>query len=188
MEKIIFGIGNPGIRYKNNRHNAGFLFLDYFASTERINFLPSPGDYYEAKGKMESKTFSLVIPTIYVNNSGIAAKQIIERYNVDIQDFLVISDDVNLVLGTTRVRLSGGDGGHNGLASIIYQLNSEKFPRIRIGIGSGEQNEELSNFVLSDFKENEFDILNKAFDEIMLLVKEFIIGGSKNMLEANSRR
>lgn len=185
--KIIFGIGNPGSRYENNRHNAGFLFLDYFARIEKISFTPSKGDYFVASYKTRSKNYALIKPATYVNNSGIAAKQVMEIHNVECEDFLVISDDISLKVGTYRVRLSGGDGGHNGLASIIYHFNSSKFPRIRIGISSEMQKTELSDFVLSDFSEDEFDVLRKIFKDVSLLVREFIIGGNKQMLETNSR-
>jgi PTH1 family peptidyl-tRNA hydrolase len=185
--KVIFGIGNPGSRYQNNRHNTGFLFLDYFASIEKINFVSSSGDYYVASCKTSSKNYALIKPTTFVNNSGIVAEQIIKVQNINIKDFLVISDDINLTIGTFRVRLAGGDGGHNGLSSIIYHLNSDKFPRIRIGVGTEMRKNELSDFVLSDFSKDEFDILRKTFNDTSLLVWEFIIGGSEQMLKVNSK-
>lgn len=185
--RFIFGIGNPGNRYKYNRHNAGFLFLDFFAALFSINFTAAKGDYYSAKGSIADNNFMLVKPVTYVNNSGLAAKNLVDKYNINLQDFVVICDDVNLKLGTQRVRLSGGDGGHNGLRSIIYHLKSNQFPRIRIGVGNNSAGSELADYVLSDFEHEDLEELNKVFECTSSLIKEFIIGGSKKMLEENSR-
>lgn len=184
--RIIFGIGNPGIRYKHTRHNAGFLLLDHFAQKKSLEFVEAQGEYLEASGKIDKQNFSLIKPTTFVNNSGIAAKQIIEKYSIDPENFLVVCDDSNLKYGTFRVRLSGGDGGHNGLNSIIYHLADENFPRIRIGIGSSLKPEDLAEYVLSEFSESEFEELKSTFNTTAVLMEEFIIGGNKRMLEANS--
>jgi PTH1 family peptidyl-tRNA hydrolase len=184
--RVIFGIGNPGGRYERNRHNAGFLFLDFYAAKNSLEFLPSKGDYFKAAGSIADSQFVLIKPTTYVNNSGFAAKQIVDENKIQSEDFLTICDDTNLNTGTLRLRLSGGDGGHNGLASVIYNLNSNNFPRIRIGVGKGLTKGSLADYVLSDFNDEEIQILNGAFEKILLLVNEFIVGGSKAMLDLNS--
>lgn len=184
--RIIFGIGNPGIRYEYTRHNAGFLLLDYFASKKSISFIESSGEYIEATGSIGEEKYSLIKPVTYVNNSGLAAKQVIERYEVASEDLLVVCDDTNLDDYVIRVRLSGGDGGHNGLNSIIYHLMTEKFPRIRIGIGNSPSTENLADYVLSEFSKNELEEYRKTFKNGSLLIENFIIGGTKKMLEANS--
>jgi len=184
--RVIFGIGNPGNRYKLTRHNAGFLLLDYFSEKKSYIYGPSKGDYFEAKGEMEGRNFSLIKPGTFVNNSGVAALQVFEKYKTGIDDFLVVCDDVNLNTGTIRTRLSGGDGGHNGLSSIIYHLNSENFPRIRIGVGSKENEQSLTEYVLSEFTREELIIMNSTFEQISFLLTSFIEGGCKKMLEVNS--
>ncbi|HEY6435770.1 MAG TPA: aminoacyl-tRNA hydrolase [Ignavibacteriaceae bacterium] len=184
--RVIFGIGNPGIRYKITRHNAGFLLLDHFAKKKSINFKESTGDYLEARGEINNQKFSLLKPVAYVNNSGIAARQIFEKYNLSPEEFLVVCDDTNLNNYDFRVRLSGGDGGHNGLSSIIYHLITEQFPRIRIGIGNNPPDKVLSEYVLSEFSKNELQEYQTTFNKCAILIEEFIIGGSKKMLEANS--
>ena len=184
--RVIFGIGNPGIRYEFTRHNAGFLLLDYFASKHSKIFTETPGDYFEARGSIGETAYSLIKPTTYVNNSGIAVKQIFDKYNVIDDDFLVVCDDTNLDSNVLRVRLSGGDGGHNGLSSIIYHLMTEKFPRIRIGIGRSSSSEELADYVLSEFTKSELEGFKNTFENGLLLIENFIIGGTKKMLEANS--
>jgi PTH1 family peptidyl-tRNA hydrolase len=185
--RIIFGIGNYGSPFSGNRHNAGFLFLDFFANKKSLGFLPSKGDYYKAGGVFNNFPYLLIKPTTFVNNSGLAASQLINTYDIKIEDLLVLCDDTNLDIGTFRLRLSGGDGGHNGLASIIYNLNSNKFPRIRIGVGKDVCKGNLAEFVLSDFEEDEIRRLTEVFEKTAVLVEEFIIGGSKAMLDLNSK-
>jgi PTH1 family peptidyl-tRNA hydrolase len=186
--RVIFGIGNPGIRYENTRHNAGFLLLDFFAQKKSLSFKESKGEYFKAQGKIGDQDYVLIKSSTYVNNSGIAAKQVFDTYSPAIEDFLVVSDDTNLKTYVLRVRLSGSDGGHNGLSSIIFHLKTDQFPRIRIGIGTGTNPSDvtLSEYVLSEFSKNELIGYQKTFIKGSQLIEEFIVGGSKKMLEANS--
>lgn len=185
--RAVLGIGNIGLRYQRNRHNAGFLILDYFAQNRSINFRAAKGDYYICEGDLNQIHYFLIKPGNYVNNSGVAALQFLEKYKIDISDLLVVCDDVNMKMGKLRIRKSGGDGGHNGLASIIYHLNSDQFPRLRIGIGSDFDEGELSSYVLDDFSENDAKILQAVLKDSSLLVEEFIIGGIEALLNANSK-
>jgi PTH1 family peptidyl-tRNA hydrolase len=184
--RVIFGLGNPGIRYEFTRHNAGFLLLDYFAKKKSIKFKELTGDYFEAVGKINDQNYSLIKPVTYVNNSGIAAREIFEKYSLSPEEFLVVCDDTNLKSYDLRVRMSGGDGGHNGLSSIIYHLMSDQFPRIRIGIGNNPTDIILSEYVLSEFSKSELEEYENTFNKSSILIEEFIVGGSKKMLEANS--
>ena len=183
--RIILGIGNPGRRYSFNRHNVGFMFLDYIAVKESLSFLPSKGDYYFAEGKVNNCKFNLIKPTTYVNGSGKSALQALLFNNSNIEDLLVIVDDLNLNFSEFRVRASGGDGGHNGIASIIYHLNSDKFPRIRIGVNNDEKDSYV-DFVLSDFSKDEKNSLTDIFDDCLTLTNGFIEGGIKKMMDINS--
>jgi PTH1 family peptidyl-tRNA hydrolase len=183
----LFGIGNPGKKYSLNRHNAGFMLLDYFAETHSLTFKPSKLDFYLAEGKLLNSPYVLIKPATYVNNSGIAANQVIKNYDADIKDILVIYDDFNIEFAALRIRLSGGDGGHNGLNSIIYHLNSDKFPRFRIGIGNSFNAGDEADYVLTDFNKKEKKILLDAFKTGALLLEEFISGGINKMLDTNSR-
>ncbi len=185
--QIILGIGNPEPRYQQNRHNVGFMLLDYFAQKHSLKFKPSKQDYYFSEGNIVGRKYILVKPTTYVNNSGIAANQVIEKFKIKNSEMLVVCDDVNLKLSEFRIRVSGGDGGHNGLGSIIYQLNDNKFPRLRIGVGNEFNRNNIAEFVLSDFNDNEIKKLKEAFDNSVILLEEFIIGGTKQMLDANSK-
>ena len=184
--RVIFGIGNPGIRYQYTRHNAGFLLLDYFAQKKSLTFKEAKDEYLEASGKISDHDYILIKPVTYVNNSGIAARQVVDRYNLSPEDFLVVCDETNLKNYFLRVRLSGGDGGHNGLSSVIYHLTTEQFPRIRIGIGGNPPEIALSDYVLSEFSKEELEGYQNTFNNGSQLINEFIFGGSKKMLEANS--
>ncbi len=186
--RLILGIGNPGKRYQHNRHNVGFMFLDYLANKYSISFIPSRNDYYFAEHKIGENYFSLVKPSNYVNNSGFSAMQAISNYNASIDDLLVVHDDVYLETGTFRLKLSGGDGGHKGINSIIYNLSSEDVVRIRIGVGGKDFSQDnIAEYVLSDFNNEDEKLLNEAFENCSLLAEAFICGGKKQLLDVNSK-
>lgn len=185
--RAIVGIGNPGNRYKNNRHNVGFQFLDFFAERRSLSFKASKFDYYYSEGELSGMPFVLIKPGTYVNLSGVAVLNCVTNYKINVQDVLIIVDDINLDTALIRIRKSGGDGGHNGLSSIIYHLNSNDFPRVRIGIGSHFNAGDLSDYVLSDFDKKDFLKLNKSFDLSIQLIDSFILDGFHKMLNTFSR-
>lgn len=185
--RIILGVGNPGSRYQYNRHNVGFMLLDHIAHTFSGSFSASAYDYYCCEGSFNNSDFALIKPATYVNNSGVAAFQALNYYNANVKDLLVIVDDIHLKLASFRVRASGGDGGHNGINSIIYHLASDQFPRVRIGIGNDFKKGALADYVLEDFSSDETEKLKDTFKTCELLIKEFISGGLGAMLNFNSR-
>ena len=185
--RAIIGIGNPGSSYQFNRHNAGFMLVDYFAKLNSINFIPSKYNYYQASGTIDKDNYVLIKPTTYVNKIGIAAAEVVENFNLLREELLIVCDDVYLGIGSFRVKLSGGDGGHNGLSSIIYHLNTIDFPRIKIGVGRSIEEKKLADHVLSDFNVEEEPILTNVFKNCSTLIREFITGGTNKMLEANSK-
>ncbi len=185
--RIIVGIGNPGSRYKNNRHNVGFQFLDFFCIKKMLTYKASKFDYHFSEGEFSGVPFVLVKPDTYVNNSGLAVVDSINHYKVTIDDVLVVVDDINLSLADIRIRKSGGDGGHNGLSSIIYHLQSKNFSRLRIGIDSNFNSGNLAEYVLADFGKNDYLQLEKSFNISIQLVESFISDGYKKMLNTFSR-
>lgn len=116
----------------------------------------------------------MVKPTTYVNLSGVAALELKEITDFEIKDFLVVVDDINLPLGKIRIRAKGGDGGHNGLNSIIYSLESDQFPRLRIGIGNDFESGFMADYVLSKFNDEETEIINEKIDFSLQLIEVFI--------------
>ncbi|MEP0859942.1 MAG: aminoacyl-tRNA hydrolase [Ignavibacterium sp.] len=185
--RAVVGIGNPGKKYQFNRHNVGFLALDHFAEKQKIRFIPSKYDYYFTEGEVEGNPFILAKPTTYVNNSGIAVKDLISSYNIPVQDVLIVVDDINLNEFDFRLKKSGSDGGHNGLASIIYSLNTDAFPRLRIGIGSDFEKGNLAEYVLSDFDETELKKLYETFEYTSAIIRAFIVGGYNSCLSEYSK-
>ncbi|MDD5360655.1 MAG: aminoacyl-tRNA hydrolase [Ignavibacteria bacterium] len=159
--KLIVGLGNPGNEYSLTRHNAGFVILDYFSDYLKTPFKPGRGDFYLAQGKYKSEDFFLLKPSTFMNNSGLAVNQFMENYREieNLNDIIIVHDDFHLPLGTIRIRLKGSDGGHNGISNIIYHLNNDEFPRMRVGIGTGSilRKDEYIDFVLTNFTETEIE-------------------------------
>ena len=186
--KAILGIGNPGKNYLYTRHNIGFQILDAFARKYNLEFIPSKNNYWYVESSLTTFPFFLIKPTTYVNNSGLVVLELIEKYKLSLNNILVIVDDVNLPLGNIRIRKSGGDGGHNGIKSIIYHTESLEFPRIRVGIANEEKIDNLADFVLSEFTDKENDILKDSFKIVIELVEHFIIGGTTEMLNYYSKQ
>jgi PTH1 family peptidyl-tRNA hydrolase len=158
----IVGLGNPGMQYRATRHNAGFLVIDELCRRLRITLRPGKGDYQLARTSADGVELHLAVPMTFMNNSGTAVLDILERYHVAPRELLVVVDDYALPLGSLRFRMKGSDGGHNGLGSIIYMLNSHEFPRLRCGIGveSMPPKSDMAGFVLSPFAPEEVPAVN----------------------------
>lgn len=124
----------------------------------------------------------MVKPTTYVNQTGIAVKEILESFDVKLEDLLIIADDVNLQTGKIRIRKSGGDGGHNGIASIIYHVESNQFPRLRFGIGNDFEKGQMADFVLDKFSDEDVKIIKPAINSAIETIEHFIEGGYNTAL------
>jgi PTH1 family peptidyl-tRNA hydrolase len=185
--KLIVGIGNPGRQYLNTRHNIGFQILDSFCKKHGLAFGPSKSDYWLVESSFSTFHFFLVKPTTYVNNTGIVVKELIGKYNLNLNDILIITDDSNLEPGVIRIRKSGSDGGHNGIKSIIYHLENDEFARLRIGIGQPEVQTDLADYVLSEFSKGDIKILEKNIPHINEMLENFISGGLDEMLNHFSK-
>ena len=144
------GLGNPGDKYANTKHNAGFWVVDELARRQKLSFKPGKGPYVFAQH--QRREVLLVKPTTGMNLSGNAVKDMANRWDLLPSDIHVIVDDVDLPLGSIRIRPKGGDGCHRGMENIIYQLQSDQFPRIRLGIGTDENMRPAEKFVLKPFK------------------------------------
>ena len=185
--KLIVGIGNPGRQYLKTRHNIGFQILDIFCRKHGLTFGPSKSDYWLVESNFSTFHFFLVKPTTYVNNTGLVVKEIVEENNLKIDDILILSDDSNLETGIIRIRKSGGDGGHNGIKSIIYHLENDEFARLRIGIGQPDIQINLADYVLSEFSETDQKKIETNMTLIIDLVENFISGGIGEMLNYFSK-
>lgn len=155
----LIGLGNPGNRYKNTRHNIGYLIIDQFSMNKNIPFRPGKGDYYYKELQVGDYQVLLFKPTTYMNNSGRAVRHLKDHFDLDVEQMLIICDDFNLPFGSFRFRQKGSDGGHNGLKSIIYNLQTENFNRFRFGIGDAFA--DASQFVLESFSRRESEHLKE---------------------------
>ncbi len=161
---FVIGLGNPGSQYDGTRHNVGFDVVDALADSLKMRFKPGKGDYLEALGLYQAKEIGLAKPLTYMNNSGSAVMEIQGRYGISVDQLLIICDDFWLPLGSLRLRTKGSDGGHNGLYSIIYHLQSDLFPRLRCGIASESIPKDkslMADFVLEPFTASERRVTEK---------------------------
>jgi peptidyl-tRNA hydrolase, PTH1 family len=179
---LIVGLGNPGRQYEYTRHNIGFLVVDRLAASLKATFRPAKGEYWFASCSLNGLDVVLMKPTTYMNNSGIAVQQFIETHALPLEQLLVVCDDFQLPLGSLRIRTNGSDGGHNGLSSIIYHVQSEDIPRMRCGIGSAHLPADktlMADFVLSEFEEDEKEIVGtmsqQAEEACMLFITDGIV-------------
>ncbi|CDQ37771.1 MULTISPECIES: aminoacyl-tRNA hydrolase [Virgibacillus] len=156
--KCIVGLGNPGKKYKHTRHNVGFMVIDELLRRHQwdLNKSKFKGDYTIAT--LHGEKVMLIEPQTFMNLSGDAVRPLMEYYNIDIADVLIVFDDLDLSPGRIRLRQKGGHGGHNGIRSIIDHLGTKEFKRIRIGVGRPTASTiSIVNYVLSDFSKGEAD-------------------------------
>lgn len=174
---VIVGLGNPGAKYDNTRHNVGFSTIDSLAKrfSIKVSKIKFKGLYGE--GRVGTKKVVLLKPQTFMNNSGRSVMEAVSWYKIDLSNLIVIYDDVDIDFGKIRLRPSGSSGTHNGMKSIIYLLNSDKFPRVRIGIGRPKPGWKMSNFVLSKFDEKEAKEANRIFELTSDAVEKVLTDG-----------
>lgn len=160
---VIAGLGNPGRKYENTRHNMGFLVVDRLAEKNDIKINKLKHKALVGDGFISGQKVLLVKPQTYMNLSGESLREVVSYYNVPVEELIVIYDDFDLEMGTLRIRKKGSAGSHNGMKSIVYQLQSQDFPRVRIGIGqSGGL--DWKDFVLGKVSAKEKELIAKAVE------------------------
>ena len=165
--KLIVGLGNPETQYEFTRHNLGFLVLKDLAKKYDLKFKKSAvAQAVEVKVALEGQDCSLMMPLTYMNHSGVAIKQWVDKKGLDLNHLLIVCDDLALSFGQMRLRPSGTAGGHNGLKSIIEHLGSKEFARLRLGIDQPRPSQDAADYVLSNFTAGERkslpDFINQA--------------------------
>lgn len=175
--KVIVGLGNPGSQYEETRHNIGFKCVDYFSNKHNIKISRLKFKSQIGEGFINGEKVLIVKPTTFMNNSGIALREIRDYYDLTPHDFIVVVDDVAIEFGEIRIKRKGSAGGHNGLKSIIYHLESDEFPRVKLGVGK-TTGEELTNFVLDRFnsaqRKTMEELIEVAGDAIELIISSDI--------------
>ena len=164
-DKIVVGLGNPGDGYANTRHNVGFAVANRLAKRARADFGIKAADSRIAEGSLGDIKVAIARPQTFMNDSGRALTKLLDRYRLEPKDAIVVFDDVDLPLGTIRIRQSGSSGTHNGMRSIVGAIG-EGFPRIRVGVAPAEPREvpDLAEYVLSSFDQDEKAVAEKAMD------------------------
>jgi PTH1 family peptidyl-tRNA hydrolase len=165
IEWLIVGLGNPGRKYAGNRHNAGFQVVERLAAAYDLHFDRRRNRAYMAHGYIEGVRVALVKPQTYMNLSGEAVGGLARFFKVRSEQVLVVFDDLDLPLGSLRLRLRGGAGGHKGMTNIIAHLNTRDFPRMRIGIGRPPGRMPPEAYVLKDFKDDEKLIMEHTYQQ-----------------------
>jgi len=160
---LIVGLGNPGVQYRDTRHNVGFMVIERWASELKISLRENSVAKY-GMVQFGDKKVILQCPLTYMNLSGRAVKLYKEWYGVLNEDIMVVHDDLDLPLGRLRIARDGGSGGHKGVSSIIEALGSKEFARLRIGIGRPRYSESVEEYVLSPFYSDELETLEKVVD------------------------
>ena len=173
---LIVGLGNPGTKYENTRHNAGFMMVDALAESigcevRRIKFKGLYG-----KGKIAGQNVVLLKPSTFMNLSGQSVTDAMNFFHIPPERVLILFDDISLDVGRTRIRSKGSDGGHNGVKNIIYLSGSDKFPRMKIGVGHKPEGWDLADWVLSRFTKDEMKLLEGVAKNVCEAVELIVTG------------
>lgn len=167
---IIVGLGNPGKKYEYTKHNIGFITLDFLADKNGIRINKIKHKALVGEGTVSGRKVLLVKPQTYMNLSGSSIREVMEYYKADPEKLIVIYDDVDIPMGRIRIRKKGSAGTHNGMRSIIYDLQEDGFPRVRIGIGK-ERKMPLAGYVLGGFAKEERELMEDAVERAALAVE-----------------
>jgi len=168
---LILGLGNPGPRYELTRHNVGFWVVDNLADKYKIPLRSHKYFSVYGKGKVGGLEVVIAKPITYMNESGKAAKSLLSAFNISPMHMLVIHDDIDLPLGKIKKKFNGGDGGQRGIRSTIQSMRTGEFGRVRVGIGRPEDKDDIVDYVLSPFDEQDSGLLNEVMEQAVQTVE-----------------
>jgi peptidyl-tRNA hydrolase, PTH1 family len=190
--KLVVGLGNPGREYATNRHNIGFLCINYLAKSHRIELDDKRGKARIGTGCIAGQSVVLAKPQTYMNLSGESVMPLMQRYSVKLEDLIVIHDDLDLPLGKLRIRPDSSAGGHNGIKSIIGVLGTQNFIRIRVGISrppgdSEDKSVNIKDYVLGDFNDQDQPVIEGALKRVAEAVETIITAGVNTAMNQFNR-
>lgn len=186
--KLVAGLGNvPESRYRGTRHNVGFRVLDILAARHGVHFEPAPMRALQGRWRHEVDLIWLLKPTTLMNLSGEAVGEACRYYKVALTDLLIVCDDVNLPLGRLRGRVSGSEGGHNGLRSVAEHLGTTDYARLRVGVGRGDDRWDLADHVLAGFEPAEQPVIAEAAERAADAVETWVCDGLVTMMNRFNR-
>ena len=181
LMKIIAGLGNPGQKYDKTKHNTGFMTMDHYLDEKDLSLDKDKFEGHWTKQKINGEDVILLEPQTYMNESGRSVSQVANFFKVDPEDILIIQDDMDMPIGKIRIRANGKSGGHNGIKSIIRDLGTEKFNRLKIGIRH-PKNATVVSWVLTPFNDEQQKLMDDAFDTSVKIIDDFIAGPDSQYL------
>lgn len=187
VEYLIIGLGNPGARYARNRHNVGARCLLRLAAAHNLQFGRRQKNARVARGEIGGQPVLLAIPQTFMNESGRAVAPLVRFYRIPLERLLVIYDDLDLPLGAIRLRPDGGSGGHRGMQSVIEHLGTQKFPRLRIGIGRPPGKMDPADYVLQDFSPEEEPVVEEAIERAIAAIQAWLVEGLERAMSEYNR-
>jgi peptidyl-tRNA hydrolase, PTH1 family len=187
--KLIVGLGNPGKKYENTRHNIGSAAVKEFGKRHKLLLKRGLfGSSLSARLKIKGLDCILAVPLSYMNLSGPAVKALVRKHKVDLSDLIVVHDELDLEAGKLKVKVGGSSGGHNGLESIIGVLGSNEFCRLRIGIGRpGNKDFDIADYVLSTFKKGESAPVLEAIEKSCQALESWVEAGAQQTMNNINR-
>lgn len=187
VDWLIVGLGNPGVEYSGTRHNIGWMCAEKLCKKYNGHIESKNKLYLIATLRINSKMILVALPLTFMNKSGEAVVKICKHHDINSENIIIISDEYNFPLGKIQLKDGGGDGGHNGVASVIENINADNFLRLRCGIGKGFKSGGMSEYVLSDFEPEEVEsrdlMINKSVDSLVYLITN---GKARAMSDVNS--
>jgi PTH1 family peptidyl-tRNA hydrolase len=187
--KLIVGLGNPGREYEKTRHNLGFMAVEALAREKGGEFKKCRyASACTAEVRDEGSKIILAFPQTYMNNSGVAVREILKFENVRLENLIVVCDDIHLAFGDMRLKFEGSDGGHNGLRSVIAHLSSEAFARLRLGVGEPPRPDLQAEYVLMEFKKEEKARLPGLLDDAVDCLKLWLRGETAQAMTLYNKR
>lgn len=174
---LLIGLGNPGVKYRNTRHNAGFLVVDYFALQHNLSYGDVSLQAYIAEGQIHQTQAVVAKPQTYMNASGQAVILLVEKYKIEPDHILLIHDDIDLPFGRVKMTAGGGAGGHKGVLSIIECLGTNTFPRLKFGIGRPQDKTPIEQYVLAPFTDDENILITARMKDITKGIVHFFEKG-----------
>jgi peptidyl-tRNA hydrolase, PTH1 family len=180
---LIAGLGNPGMQYAETRHNMGYWALDELSKLWRVPFKSERMKGYFGSGSAAGDSIALIKPTTFMNNSGQCLADAIKSLRVEYSELIVVYDDMDLPVGKIRIRLKGGPGTHNGMKSIVYELGTEDFIRVRIGIGTPPEGVDTISYVLGKPEGEERQLLNEAVAKAAQAVDAIVRFGAQTAMQ-----
>jgi len=186
---LVVGLGNPGREYRDSRHNIGFMLIDHLAKRFDLSFSRLESKALVTKGAYQDRRVILAKPQTYMNLSGQSIGSLVRFYKIELDNLMIVYDDVDLPMGSLRIRPAGGSGGHKGMQSIIERLSTDTVPRLRIGIGRPPGRMEAADYVLQDFTKNEAPLVMQMLDRAADAIQVYLSTGiTMSMNQFNPRQ